>query len=157
MKQGFWHLRKRGSAGRKLRKETETAEILAADAIIKSLDEQNVKGQETINALGSILTLKLEFNTRRRKAAKEESEQKKRYSELEIQSLDKEIEIIKQLGRIRTFFHNANMDLLVEDQQFRGGAIEMERQQRIAEVDAITDDEIKKRAALRESISTMMD
>ena len=52
---------KRGSAGRKLRKETETAEILAADKIIKALDEQNVRGQETINALAQYTDIELEL------------------------------------------------------------------------------------------------
>ena len=48
------------------------------------------------------------------------SQQKKDSSRIRNTNLDKEIEIIKQLGRIRTFFIMTNMDLLVEDQQFRG-------------------------------------
>lgn len=132
----------------------ELAEM-ALQVFIKEQEALGVKEEEYIKSREyQILLAKIEAaKIEARRKAKEDAEKnapEKDYEELPVRSLRREIEAIKELGKIRSAFHKKNMGLLVQEQEFAAGAIEMERQQRIAEIDATTNDEIKKRAALRE-------
>jgi hypothetical protein len=120
--------KKRGSAGRKLRKETETAQVLEADRIIKSLDEENIKRRETINALSKYTDIELKFTNGRRKASKTESDEKNKYSRLEVESFREQIRAIQALGRARSAYNKANANLVMDNIINEELRIEVERQ-----------------------------
>lgn len=128
----------------------ELAEM-ALQVFIKEQEALGVKEEEYVKSREyQILLAKIEAAKIAAREAAKKNAPEKDYEELPVRSLRREIEAIKELGKIRSAFHKKNMGLLVQEQEFAAGAIEMERQQRIAEIDATTDDEIKKRAALRE-------
>lgn len=128
---------KRGTAGRKLRQEQETQEMRIADNAIKQLDKENIRIQELINQLIKYTEIELDSSTKRIKKRKEEGEEKNKYDMLEIGNFDRKIQALKEMGRLRDYFFNRSMQMDVATEENSIIAIEREREQNLARIDAL--------------------
>ena len=128
---------KRGTAGRKLRKEQETQEMIIADNAIKQLDKENIRIQELINELIKYTEIELDSSTKRTKKRKKEGEEKNKYDMLEIGNFDRKIQALKEMGRLRDYFFNRSMQMDVATEENSIIAIEREREQNLARLDAL--------------------
>ena len=126
---------KRGTAGRKLRREQETQEMRIADNLIRNFDKEKVARQEAINLLMKYISIELdEGNANKRK---NQSDEKAKYDALEIGNFDQKIRALKEMGRIRDFFFNKNLQMDVASEENSIIAIEREKEQNLARLDAL--------------------
>jgi len=84
------------------------------------------------------------------------SEDQKKYSKLIVDNFDREIQAIKDLGRIRKQFFEKNLQQDVKDKETEEDKIDLLRTQALARVDAIQGGEVAKRQA-RLEINTYYD
>ena len=115
----------------------EQARKRIADNIISTLDSQNIATQEAINQLMEYTIIELDTSKKRAKARKKESEEKKKYDSLEIGNFDKKIRGLKELGQIREYFFNAELDMDVSRNENTIEAIELEREQNLNRINAL--------------------
>jgi hypothetical protein len=78
---------------------------------------------------------------------KKDADNDKEYIKTKIGNVDKEVQAIKELGRIRSRFFKKNQDQDVKDKETETEKVELQRIQALAEVDAIQGNEIAKRQA----------
>lgn len=117
--------------------EFRTKEIDAADKIIAELDKENIRIQERINLLSKFTVIELSSSKSRTKARKKESEEKNKYDALEIGNFDEKIRALKEMGKIRTYFFNQNLQMDVSERENTIEAIELEEQQNLSRLDAL--------------------
>ena len=115
----------------------EQARKRIADNIISTLDSQNIATQEAINQLMEYTIIELDSSKKRAKARKKEGEEKKKYDFLEIGNFDKKIRGLKELGQIREYFFNAELDMDVSRNENTIEAIELEREQNLNRINAL--------------------
>jgi hypothetical protein len=84
------------------------------------------------------------------------SEEQKKYSKLIVGNFDREIQAIKDLGKIRKQFFEKNLQQDVKDKETEEDKIDLLRTQALARVDAIQGGEVAKRQA-RLEINTYYD
>jgi hypothetical protein len=117
--------------------EFRTAQIDAADRIISDLDKENIATQELINKLMDYTIIELDTSNKRTKARKKESDEKGKYDALEIGNFDKKIRALKEMGQIRDYFFNKNLEMDVVENKNTIEAILLEEQQNLARLDAL--------------------
>lgn len=117
--------------------EFRTAQIDAADKITSTLDKENIATQELINKLMEYTIIELDSSKKRTKARKEESDEKGKYDALEIGNFDKKIRALKEMGQIRDYFFNKNLEMDVVENKNTIEAILLEEQQNLARLDAL--------------------
>lgn len=115
----------------------EQARKRIADNIIATLDSQNIATQEAINQLFEYTIVEIDSSNKRTKARKKESEEKNKYDALEIGNFDKKIQALIEMGRIRKYFFNKNLEMDVAQNLNTIQAIELEEQQNLARLDAL--------------------
>jgi hypothetical protein len=106
--------------------------------------------QERIERLKEERELYIEFiDLRKTKVEqdKKDADNDKEYIKTKIGNVDKEVQAIKELGRIRSRFFKKNQDQDVKDKETETEKVELQRIQALAEVDAIQGNEIAKRQA----------
>lgn len=117
--------------------EFRTAQIDAADKIISTLDKENIATQELVNKLMEYTIIELDSSNKRTKARKKESDEKGKYDALEIDNFDKKIRALKEMGQIRDYFFNKNLEMDVVENKNTIEAILLEEQQNLARLDAL--------------------
>jgi hypothetical protein len=106
--------------------------------------------QERIDRLKEERELYIEFiDLRKTKVEqdKKDADNDKEYIKTKIGNVDKEVQSIKELGRIRSRFFKKNQDQDVKDKETETEKVELQRIQALAEVEAIQGNEIAKRQA----------
>jgi DNA repair exonuclease SbcCD ATPase subunit len=78
---------------------------------------------------------------------KKDADNDKEYIKTKIGNVDKEVQAIKELGRIRSRFFKKNQEQDVKDKETETEKVELQRTQALAEVEAIQGNEIAKRQA----------
>lgn len=126
---------KRGTAGRKLRQEQETQEMRIADNLIRNFDKEKVARQEAINLLMKYINIELDEGTASKR--KKQSDEKKKYDMLEIGNFDAKIRALREMGRIRDFFFNKNLQMDVAQERNTIEAIKLEEQQNLNRLNAL--------------------
>ena len=146
----------RGSAGAKLSQSmssTLTAlkeEKAALEGTEKAYLGLGESTRERIDRLKEERELYIEFiDLRKTKVEqdKKDADNDKEYIKTKIGNVDKEVQAIKELGRIRSRFFKKNQDQDVKDKETETEKVELQRIQALAEVDAIQGNEIAKRQA----------
>lgn len=117
----------------------EEARKRIADSIIATLDSQNIATQEAINQLFKYTIIELDTSEKRTKARKKESDEKGKYDALEIGNFDEKIRALKEMGEIRDYFFNRNLDMDVLENKNTIEAILLEEKQNLARLDALKD------------------
>ena len=115
----------------------EQARKRIADSIISTLDSQNIATQEAVNELMDYTIIELDTSKKRTKARKKESDEKAKYDALEIGNFDKKIRALKEMGQIRDYFFNKNLEMDVVENKNTIEAILLEEQQNLARLDAL--------------------
>lgn len=126
---------KRGTAGRKLRREQETQEMRIADNLIRNFDKEKVAREEAINLLMKYINIELDQGTASKR--KKQSDEKNKYDMLEIGNFDAKIRALKEMGRIRDFFFNKNLQMDVAQERNTIEAIKIEEQQNLNRLNAL--------------------
>lgn len=75
--------------------------------------------------------------TKERKKSLKVAEEKRQYDMLEIENFDAQIRSIRELGQIREFFFNRNLDFIVDESTHRLSAIELEQDITLASIEAL--------------------
>jgi hypothetical protein len=117
----------------------EEARKRIADSIIATLDSQNIATQEAVNQLFKYTIIELDTSKKRTKARKKESDEKGKYDALEIGDLGEKIRALKEMGEIRDYFFNRNLDMDVLENKNTIEAILLEEKQNLARLDALKD------------------
>ena len=117
--------------------EFRTAESEAADKAIRNLDKENLRIQKLINQLTEYTIVETDNSKKRTKAKKKESEEKNKYDALEIGNFDKKIRALKEMGQIREYFFNRNLEMDVSENKNTIEAIKLEEQQNLSRLDAL--------------------
>lgn len=105
------------------------------DGIIKKLDEENISIQERLTLLIKYVNIELDEKTASKR--KKQSDDKKKYDMLEIGSLAAKIRGLKEMGRIRDFFFNKNLQMDVAQERNTIEAIKLEEQQNLNRLNAL--------------------
>lgn len=119
--------------------EFRTAQIDAADKIISTLDKENIATQELVNKLMEYTIIELDSSKKRGKARKKESDEKGKYDALEVGNFDRKIRALKEMGQIRDYFFNKNLEMDVVENKNTIQGILQEEQQNLARLDALKD------------------
>lgn len=125
----------------------EKASLEGTDKAYLGLGEST---RERIERLKEERELYIEFiDLRKTKVEqdKKDADNDKEYIKTKIGNVDKEVQAIKELGRIRSRFFKKNQDQDVKDKETETEKVELQRIQALAEVDAIQGNEIAKRQA----------
>lgn len=125
----------------------EKASLEGTDKAYLGLGEST---RERIDRLKEERELYIEFiDLRKTKVEqdKKDADNDKEYIKTKIGNVDKEVQAIKELGRIRSRFFKKNQDQDVKDKETETEKVELQRIQALAEVDAIQGNEIAKRQA----------
>jgi len=107
--------------------------IDASADILDTLDSENIKIQEQINLLVKRITLERDSQ----KKSKKESEEKREYDALEIGNFDQKIRALKEMGQIREYFFNRNLEMDVNENKNTIEAIKIEEQQNLNRLNAL--------------------
>lgn len=117
--------------------EFRTAESEAADKAIKNLDKENIRIQTLVNQLIEYTNIELDSSKNRTKAKKKESGEKNKYDALEIGNFDQKIRALKEMGQIREYFFNRNLEMDVSENKNTIEAIKLEEQQNLNRLNAL--------------------
>ena len=114
-----------------------TSQVRLADKAVKEHDKEQVRIQESINALTKYTIIELDSSSKRAKAAKGESEEKNKYHQLEIGNFDRYIQALREMGRIRDHFFNKELQIEVDREKNSIKAIQLEKDQNINRLNAL--------------------
>jgi hypothetical protein len=92
--------------------------------------------EEQTNALLKFVNIQTQ-ETKERKKSLKVAEEKRQYDMLEIDNFDAQIRSIRELGKIREFFFNRNLDFIVDESTHRLSAIELEQDIALASINAL--------------------
>tara|TARA_R100001463_G_scaffold126754_1_gene184564 strand:+ start:373 stop:2088 length:1716 start_codon:yes stop_codon:yes gene_type:complete len=92
--------------------------------------------EEQTNALLKFVDIQRQ-ETKERKKSLKVAEEKREYDMLEIDNFDAQIRSIRELGKIREFFFNRNLDFIVDESTHRLSAIELEEDIALASINAL--------------------
>lgn len=92
--------------------------------------------EEQTNALLKFVDIQRQ-ETKERKKSLKVAEEKRQYDMLEIDNFDAQIRSIRELGKIREFFFNRNLDFIVDESTHRLSAIELEQDIALASIEAL--------------------
>jgi hypothetical protein len=114
-----------------LTEELDTEKIIFefGKARLTQIDEQT-------NALLKFVNIQRKGTEERKKSLKV-AEEKRQYDMLEIDNFDAQIRSIRELGKIREFFFNRNLDFIVDESTHRLSAIELEQDIALASINAL--------------------
>ena len=92
--------------------------------------------EEQTNALLKFVDIQRQ-ETKERKKSLKVAEEKRQYDMLEIDNFDAQIRSIRELGKIREFFFNRNLDFIVDESTHRLSAIDLEEDIALASINAL--------------------
>lgn len=117
--------------------EFRTKEADAADKAIKNLDKENIRIQQLVNQLMEYTRIEMDDSKKRTKARAKESKEKNKYDALEIGNFDRKIRALKEMGQIREYFFNRNLEIDVAENLNTIEAIKLEEQQNLNRLNAL--------------------
>ncbi len=105
----------------------------AAADILDTLDSENIKIQEQIN----LLVKRINLEDYAEKKGKKDREEKLEYDALEVGNFDKKIRGLKEMGQIREYFFNRDLEIDAMSNENTIQAIELEQQQNLNRLNAL--------------------
>jgi len=105
----------------------------AAADILDTLDSENIKIQEQIN----LLVKRIELEDYAEKKGKTDRKEKLEYDALEVGNFDKKIRGLKEMGKIREYFFNRNLEIDAMSNENTIQAIELEQRQNLSRLNAL--------------------
>ena len=105
----------------------------AAADILDTLDSENIKIQEQIN----LLVKRIELEDYAEKKGKTDRKEKLEYDALEVGNFDKKIRGLKEMGQIREYFFNRDLEIDAMSNENTIQAIELEQRQNLNRLNAL--------------------
>ena len=105
----------------------------AAADILDTLDSENIKIQEQIN----LLVKRIQLEDYAEKKGKTDRKEKLEYDALEVGNFDKKIRGLKEMGQIREYFFNRDLEIDAMSNENTIQAIELEQRQNLNRLNAL--------------------